>query len=89
MGEELSLSVSEHELLQKLINVFNVTKKVKKSDVANFLGITEEELFKYLISWGQVLPIKIKEDLIVIKDLKELRGRWRLLLRKLNILLHK
>ena len=75
------MSISEHELLQKLVQIFKVTKKVKKSDVANFLTISEEELFKYLISWGQELPIKIKEDFVVIKKMKKFKSAlktWKL-----------
>ena len=74
MDEELSLPVWEYALLHKLVEVFKVAKKVKKSDVAKFLGLTEEELFELLISWGQALPIKIKEDLIVIKQMKEFKA---------------
>ena len=63
------MSVWDYDLLDKLQEVFQVSQEVKKSDLASFLGISEELLFKKIISWGKALQIKIKGDLIILEDL--------------------
>ena len=61
----------EFELLRKFKDIIEVSREVKKVEIAKYLGITEELLFEKLIRWGKDMPFKIKGDLIEIDDMNE------------------
>ena len=65
MGED------ELELLRKFKDIIEVSREVKKTEIAKYLGMSEELLFEKLIRWGKDMPFKIKGDLIEIDDMNE------------------
>ena len=61
----------ELELLRKFKDIIEVSREVKKAEIAKYLGITEELLFEKLISWGKDIPFKIKGDIIEIDNMND------------------
>jgi hypothetical protein len=55
-------------LLLKFKRILNISQKVKKSDVAESLGISQSELFERLIGWGEIIPFKIQDEYIIVED---------------------
>jgi hypothetical protein len=66
---ELNMSKSDSELLKKFQKILVISQKVKKSEVAKYLQLTEEELFVKLVEWGN-LGFKLNEDYIVVENIE-------------------
>ena len=62
---------SESELLKKFRMIMNISQEVSQVQVAKHLGISEEDLFGYLIEWSNTIPFKIRGDMIVIEDIND------------------
>jgi hypothetical protein len=60
---------NEKILLEKFRKILKMTQRVKKSEVAQGLGITESELFQKLIGWSDLLPFKIDDEMIIVDDI--------------------
>jgi len=56
-------------LLEKFKGVIAISQRIRKSEVAAVLGLTEIELIEKLIAWGREIPFKIDGDMIVVDDL--------------------
>ncbi|MHA1700242.1 MAG: hypothetical protein ACTSWN_15470 [Promethearchaeota archaeon] len=63
--------MSDSELLKNFKGIMEISQRVKQSQVAKYLGITEDELFAKLIKWRHQIPFKIDADLIVVDDITE------------------
>ncbi len=61
----------DKQLLEKFKKVLKVSNKIKQKQVAEFLEISEKELLKKLFEWGEILPFKIDDDLIVVEDMDD------------------
>jgi len=57
--------------LEKFKKIITISQEVKISTVARSLQITEDELFEKLLTWGEKLSFKIKNDLLIIEDLNK------------------
>ncbi|MFX1297777.1 MAG: toll/interleukin-1 receptor domain-containing protein, partial [Promethearchaeota archaeon] len=57
-------------LIQKFKDIISISHRVKQSQVAKYIGITEEELFPKLIEWGKFLSFKIDDDIIIVNDIE-------------------
>jgi Leucine-rich repeat (LRR) protein len=66
----LFMSQNSADLLKKFKKILEISQEVKKSEVAEYLGISEKELFAKMVDWG-MLGFKIKNDLIVVEDIEE------------------
>jgi len=60
--------MGDEPLLQKFKEVLKASQRVKKAEVADYLGITERELFSKLMMW-QHLGFKIDGDFIIVENL--------------------
>ncbi len=60
--------INDADLLRKFKEVLEATQEVKKAEVAEYLGISEKELFAKLVAWRE-FGFKIKGDLIVVENL--------------------
>ena len=59
----------DSKLLEKFKELASISQRIKKSEVAEFLGLKETDLLKKLVAWKRDLPFKIDKDLIVIDNL--------------------
>ncbi len=64
---------TEIDLHYTFIEVMEVSSRVKKTEVAELLKVSEEELFTLLIEWKN-LGFKIDGDMIVMNDVKMLKN---------------
>jgi Leucine Rich repeats (2 copies)/Leucine Rich Repeat len=64
------MNQSDTQLLKKFQEILEMSQKVKKAEVAEYLEITEKELFKKLVSWRH-LGFKLNEEYIVVENLTE------------------
>lgn len=60
----------EKQLLEKFQGVLKMANHVKVADVSSYLGLTSKELFEKLVKWGEFLPFKLEEDVLVVNDLQ-------------------
>ncbi len=63
------LSIEETEILQRFQKILAISQEVTIERVARSMKISEDELFDYLVEWGDMFPFKIRGDLIVIDDI--------------------
>ncbi len=62
--------VDETALLRKFKDILIISQEVRKAEVAEYLGLTEKDLFANLVSWGALnLGFKVRGDVIVVDDL--------------------
>jgi Leucine-rich repeat (LRR) protein len=61
---------SDAQLLRKFQEILEMTQDVKISRVAEYLEISEKDLFKKLISWRH-LGFKIKQECIIVDDIAQ------------------
>jgi hypothetical protein len=64
------MSLSDSNLLKKFQKILEISQEVKKSEVAKFLGLSEEDLFAKLVEWGS-LGFKLKKEYIIVENLVE------------------
>ena len=58
-------------LMQKFEKILRASNKVKQAQIAQYLGISEHELFALLISWSELLPFKIEDEYVVVEDMQQ------------------
>src|SRR5271157_1406330 len=68
------MTPSDDELLAKFQKLMKIASRVKKSDVASALGISEDDLLLKLMDWGDTIPFKINGDKIVVDSVTEFTG---------------
>ncbi len=68
-GSQKMTRKNDADLLQKFKAVLAVSQRVKKAEVAKYLGISDEALFAKLVEWRE-FGFKVDGDLIVVEDLK-------------------
>jgi hypothetical protein len=64
------MSQTDSELLKKFQKILVISQEVKKSEVAKYLGLSEEELFGKLVEWGN-LGFKLNKEYIIVENLAE------------------
>jgi hypothetical protein len=64
------MSQSDSNLLKKFQKILEISQEVKKSEVAKFLGLSEEDLFAKLIEWGS-LGFKLNKEYIIVENLED------------------
>jgi hypothetical protein len=71
MKQQLKLQQiqKEKELLTKFRRIINMASEIKQSQAAEILGITEKELIMKLFEWSELMPFKIKGEMIVVDDI--------------------
>nr|MDO8115093.1 hypothetical protein [Candidatus Sigynarchaeota archaeon] len=62
------MSSNDMDLLRKFQKIIKMASRVKKNDVAEALGLPDEELFVKLMDWSDQFPFKIDGDMIVVDD---------------------
>ncbi len=60
------------QLLEKFGKIMKISYKVKLAMVATSLKVSPEELFEYLIEWGnEQIPFKIEDDIIIVDNVSD------------------
>ncbi|MHA1518794.1 MAG: leucine-rich repeat domain-containing protein [Promethearchaeota archaeon] len=63
--------ITENDLLEKFKRIIKMSQEVSQDVVAKFLRLTPDELFGYLVDWVEIIPFKIKGNLIVVEDIND------------------
>ncbi|MHA1372018.1 MAG: leucine-rich repeat domain-containing protein [Promethearchaeota archaeon] len=64
----MSTTRNQQEILEKLKKVLEVTRRIKKSEVARYLGIPDIELLSIIADFGKKMSVVIDDDYIVVED---------------------
>ncbi len=67
--------IEEKKMLEKFKEILEMTKEVKRDEVAKSLGISSRELFEKLLKWKKSLPFILKGNLIIVPDMKDFIGK--------------
>ncbi len=60
------------QLLEKFGKIMKITAKVKLAMVATSLKLSPEDLFEYLVEWGnEQIPFKIEDDVIIVDNVSD------------------
>jgi hypothetical protein len=59
---------AQKHLLMTFQRIVKVSIEIKKAIAANLLGIPIDELTLWLKEWEKILPIRVKRDMIIVKD---------------------
>jgi len=65
------MSTSDTRLLQRFEQLLRVSQRIKKNEVAVFLELSDVDLLRKLVEWGQFLPFKIDGDMIVVDSIAD------------------
>ncbi len=55
----------------KFQKILQISRIIKIQFVAESLGVSESDLFEYLIEWGELLEFKIENECIIVDDIGE------------------
>jgi hypothetical protein len=71
MKEKLKLQQDQkdQEILSKFQKIMEISKKIKRSQAADMLGISGDDLLNKLIEWGELFPFRIDDEMIIVDDI--------------------
>jgi hypothetical protein len=64
----------EQNLLIKFQEIMKMVNEIKKTEVAELLGISEKDLLHNLFKWKERFPFKINGDMLVVDNISEFIG---------------
>ena len=64
----------EDELLKKFKKIMEISNRIKQSQAAEMMGITQTQLTQKLFEWGEKLSFKIEDDSIVVENMDSFMG---------------
>ncbi len=62
---------TDDELLQKFQKIIKITSRIKKSELADALDLSDKDLILKLGEWGEKFSIKINDDTIIVDDIEK------------------